>query len=239
MNLREENYYISNKPALMDEIDKAAVELTEVLKPHLAQSKIRQIMDQTRSEFENLIPELPYIGNEKNVLAAGLVTAAWSLPLFQKLEQEGLTVRDIARIIYELYERKAQSRPDEQKKRVREYYFSPAMRAYEMKRVELSQSGKYPGDWMEEFIDGDGESFDFGINFTECAIHKFLLPRGGKKYIPVFCLSDYANYRALGIGFKRTQILPLGAPYCDFRFKKDWDTPCGWPPEDLDEDLGF
>ncbi len=239
MNDRAENYYISNKPALINEFNKTTNELTGTLISHLDEPKIRQILDQTRSEFETLLPELPYIGNEDNVLAGSLVSAAWYLPLFQMLESEGMTVRDIGEIIYKMFARNAQSRPEEQKKRVRDFYFSPAMRDYEMKRTELSRSGKYPGDWVEEFIEGDGENFDFGINFTECAICKFLKPRGGIKYTSVFCLSDYANFHALDIGFKRTRTLPLGAPYCDFRFKKDWDTQSGWPPEGLAEDLGF
>jgi hypothetical protein len=109
------------------------------------------------------------------------------------------------------------------------------MRAMEIRRAKETQSGRYPGDFVSRFVEGDGENFDFGIDFTECAIYRFFEPRGGRKYVPIFCLGDYASYRAFNVGFRRTQAIINGSSWCDFRFKKDWVTPRGWPPEELEE----
>jgi len=41
------------------------------------------------------------------------------------------------------------------------------------------------------------------------------------------------------LSFKRTQTIASGASWCDFRFKKTWNTPRGWPPEELGEEFLF
>jgi hypothetical protein len=235
----EENYYVRIKPKLMEELEKTESYFKNVLTEYFDLLKIEQLLKEARVGYEDLLPQLPYIGGEENVLTEGLIGAAWSVPLFRGLEREGLSLREKAKITYERRESDIESKSLEKKNRVREFYFSPAMRDVEMKRASESQSGKYPGDWVEEYVEGDGVTFDFGINFTECALCKFFEPRGAMKYVPIFCLGDYATYRAFGIGFRRTQTIPNGAPFCDFRFKKDWETPRGWPPEELDEKFSY
>ncbi len=206
---------------------------------HMTKPKIEQLLNEARSEFVNLLPKLPYIGNETNVLASGFVNAAWCLGFFRGLEEEGLTLREIAKMMYEKMEHDAESKSQDKKRNLKEFYFSPKMRGAEVERSEKSLSGKYPGDWVSKYVDGDGKNFDFGINFTECAIHKFFSQHDALRYTPIFCLSDYASYTAFDIGFKRTQNIVLGASTCEFRFKKDWGTPRGWPPEDLEEGILF
>jgi len=233
------NYYLNAKPELMKDFAKTESYLEGVLWQYFDHTQTDRLLEETRTGFEDLLSQLPYIGGEANVFTATLIRAAWSLPLFQSLEREGLSFREIVRIGYDHKERDVESKSPEKKRKVKEFYFTPEMRALEIKRAEETQSGKYPGDFVSRFVEGDGDRFDFGIDFTECAIYNFFEPRGGLKYVPIFCLGDYAAYRSFGIGFKRTQTIANGAPWCDFRFKKGGDTPRGWPPENLVERFSF
>jgi len=235
----ENNYYVNAKPDLMRDFGEVEEYLKGVLWQYFDQPKTECLLEETRFEFEQLLSQLPYIGGESNVFTAALVRAAWCMPLFQSLEREGLPYREIAKIGYEQKEHDVETKSPEKKRQVREFYFSPDMRAVETKRAEETQSGKYPGDFVSRFVEGDGEAFDFGIDFMECAICNFFKPRGARKYVLIFCLGDYAAYRAFGIGFKRTQTIANGALWCDFRFKKDWITQRGWPPEQLEEKFSF
>lgn len=99
------------------------------------------------------------------------------------------------------------------------------------KKCQDSQLRRYPEDWVCEFVEGDGKDFDLGMDMTECGIYKFYKMQGAEQYVPYLCLGDYPQFRAFGIGMKRTQTLGNGAPKCDFRFKKRGKTPKGWPPE--------
>ncbi|MCF2138187.1 MAG: L-2-amino-thiazoline-4-carboxylic acid hydrolase [Candidatus Thorarchaeota archaeon] len=58
---------------------------------------------------------------------------------------------------------------------------------------------------------------------------------GYAKYVPYVCLADYALARSVGFGMIRTQTISNGAPKCDFRFRKDFITPSGFPPDSLEE----
>ena len=78
---------------------------------------------------------------------------------------------------------------------------------------------KYKEDFVLEHID-PGQDFDFGYNYTECAIHKLYQKKGKSEYLQYVCLGDYAMFQSYGMGFTRTQTIANGAPLCDFRFKK-------------------
>ena len=235
----EKNYYMNLKPKLMKDFKNVEDYMKNVLVQYFDQSKIEQVLRETGSEFEILLPTLPYVGGEANVLTDSLIMCAWYLPFFRALEGEGLSLREIAKIAYEKMEHDVESKSVEKKRKVREFYFSPSMQTVEINRSKETKSGKYPGDWVSEYVEGDGKIFDFGIDFTECAVCKFLEPHDALRYVPIFCLGDYATYRAFGIGFKRTQTIANGASWCDFRFKKDWETPRGWPTEELEEKFSF
>lgn len=107
-------------------------------------------------------------------------------------------------------------------------------------RTWLSQSQKrlYPENWVGDFLEGDGKAFNYGFNFTACGWLKLIDKENAGDIAPYACLCDYARMRALGIGFKRSKTIAAGADMCDFRFIKDYQTPRGWPPEDLEENKG-
>jgi hypothetical protein len=80
-----------------------------------------------------------------------------------------------------------------------------------------------------EHVEGDAETFDWGRDYIECGIVKFLHSQGADELTPCLCLTDYALFGALGIELKRTMTLAEGDKKCDFRFKKG-DSASGWPP---------
>lgn len=50
------------------------------------------------------------------------------------------------------------------------------------------------------------------------------------EFVPYICMTDFAIANATGQGFKRTMTIADGADICDFRWKKGWNSPSGWPP---------
>jgi hypothetical protein len=82
---------------------------------------------------------------------------------------------------------------------------------------------------VREHVEGDGVRFEWGMDYTECGIVKFLHSQGADEFTPYLCLTDYALFGALGIELKRTMTLAEGCEKCDFRFRKG-ESPSGWPP---------
>ncbi len=98
------------------------------------------------------------------------------------------------------------------------------------KRAERSQRREYELDFVYEFVEGDGDMFDYGYNFTECATQKFYITQGSEEFLPFYCFLDFPKSRLYELGLSRTGTLAEGCEVCDFRFKAGSGCEEEWPP---------
>ncbi|MES0344763.1 MAG: L-2-amino-thiazoline-4-carboxylic acid hydrolase, partial [Anaerolineales bacterium] len=89
-----------------------------------------------------------------------------------------------------------------------------------IKRAEGSRLRKYPGNFVLNYVEGDGQDFDYGVDYLECASCKFLEAEGAFELAPYVCAVDKTASEQLGWGLSRTMTLAEGSHKCDFRFKK-------------------
>ena len=92
---------------------------------------------------------------------------------------------------------------------------------------------------MCTFVEGDGATFDYGLDITECGICKLYQAQGAGELARYLCLSDYVVSRAFGRGLVRYKTIAEGARVCDFRYKQGRETYVhplrdGWPPTFLE-----
>jgi len=104
-------------------------------------------------------------------------------------------------------------------------------------KAALSQERRYPGDWVCTFVEGDG-TFDWGLDFGECGIKKFLEAQDALELGPYMCAVDYITIGAMGVELRRTKTLIHGCDCCDFRFVVDGTPPPAWPPRFPEKDCG-
>jgi hypothetical protein len=83
--------------------------------------------------------------------------------------------------------------------------------------------------YVFDYVPGDGVTFDYGVDYTECGTVKFLREQGAPELAPYLCPADILYSQALGWGLKRTTTLAERAERCDFRFKKDGETQVAVP----------
>ncbi len=228
-NEKEKNYYIKKKRTLLRQFDAATAIVKDVLVKQFGEEKFKEITTEARKDFEDLIPQIPYIGGKDNNLTENLVNGIILLPILRIFEQEGLNFNEIGRLAYSLYEVFYKVIPQV------EDIFSEEYISYKKEQAKDSKFRKYPGDWVFDFVEGDGKTYTWGVNYSECGIHNFYKSQGMEHLMPLLCISDYAMARAYGYGLKRTQTIGNGDPICDFRYIKDGKSPRGWPPDDLPE----
>jgi hypothetical protein len=82
------------------------------------------------------------------------------------------------------------------------------------------------------YVEGDGQDFDYGIDYIECASCKFLHEQDAAELGPYVCAVDKVASEMLGWGLRRTMTLAEGGVRCDFRFKKGGKT-CVTIPQSL------
>lgn len=233
-----DDYYIKNKARLNTQFDKSLHISKDILLERFSEMELEEIFMQMRNEFEKLIPEIPYIGGKKNSFTSMLVDGAIMLSFFRILEKKGMTYHEIGEFSYRLYEKINKRRVEKLEKAGQtpiDQFFNPTYINYCKNLAKTTQLRKYPDDWVMEYVEGDGKTFDYGLNFTECANYKFFKKLGAEIYVPFLCLADFAQANVYEFGFTRTQTIGNGDPLCDHRFLKKGTTPRAWPPETLKE----
>jgi hypothetical protein len=98
---------------------------------------------------------------------------------------------------------------------------------FSRKRIEqrrrdavVSQRRRYPDDWVFDFVEGDGRTFEWGLDYTECGIVKYLSRQGAPELAPYLCWLDYPVFAAMRVKLVRTETLAQGCQTCDFRFAR-------------------
>ncbi len=226
---KEKNYYLKKKRFLMRTFDMALIIGKQILIDNFGESKFKEISITMRNDFEALIPQIPYIGGKDNLGTDTIINATLLLPLLRTFEKEGLGYFEIGKLIYELFEALFKVTPPTYD------IFSEVYLINEKKQAKNSKLRKYPGDWVFDFVEGDGKTYSYGLDYSECGVHKFYKNQGAEHFMPIVCVADYALAQTYGYGLKRTQTIGNGAPICDFRYLKNGTTPRAWPPDNLVE----
>ena len=232
------DYYTKRKAKLLKDFDSILPMLQKILAAKFNDEKIDEIFNLMKQEYEDLIPEIPYIGGKKNFFTNYLIGGATILAIIRIIEKERFTLRDIGEFFYKLSDINNEFRKkmmEDTGKDPSQYPFEKEYMDYMKFAAETSQKRKYPEDWVADYVEGDGKTFEWGFNVYECGIYKFFKKYGAEKYVPLICLSDFSEASIFGFGFSRTQTLGNGAPLCDHRYIKDFKTPPAWPPDKIQE----
>jgi hypothetical protein len=160
------------------------------------------------------------------------------LALYRVVQRRGGTVEEAGGVIYRAAEAMFNRYPAFVRHLMGKLVFSKWRVRKMQQAARCSQRREYPGDWVGEVIEGDGETFDWGMDYTECGIVKFIHAQGADELMPYLCNLDYVIFRALGLGLKRTKTLGWGCDRCDFRIIKRGETPPAWPPTFPERDCG-
>ena len=232
---RYSDYYLSRIKNYWRQLGRLFKSSSKILPKYLDASLAVNVGEETYKEFKQVLSELPYIGGDQNMLTFTFVSSAAALAYIRVLERHGLSEEPIGRILNEVYDDVFTSLPGFVKWWLRWSEFSTGhqnkLRAYAKK----SQLRKYPGDWVMEYVEGGGDDFDFGCNYTECAVLKLFRQMGAEKYMPYVCVMDFTMSMALRTGLHRSTTLYYGGDCCDFRYKKNQLGTPALPIESLPE----
>jgi len=214
------NYYVSRKGKLVKELDQVVSRLQSELAARYGEAEADAIREQILIEFERLLPQIPYIGGRKNPLTVFIIQSAWALAFYRVLQQRGGTVEEAG----ELLQKAAGATFNATPKFLRHLYGKIRLSKLRYPRMAAAaretQKRKYPGNWVQEFIAGDGKTFDFGLDYTECGIIKFMQAQNASELVPYLCQTDYAALEAMGLHLERTETIAGGGQRCNFRISK-------------------
>ena len=213
-----ENSYRAGKWQLMLGFDLAARLARKVIVAHCGEPLAELIAVEARREYKSLIPQLPYIGGRQNPQTQILLSAALFLALYKALRAQGWAVEEIGALVYEAVETTYARVPRSLCRLYGRLGFRESSLRKARERARASQERRYAGDWVYSVVDGDGQGFDYGLDFEECGIWKFFQAQGAEEFAPYMCQLDYIASDRFGWGLVRTTMIAEGGDKCDFRF---------------------
>jgi hypothetical protein len=211
------DYYVKRQGRLLRQFNWVAARVRKFVNARYGKDA-GLLTSQARREFAALIPRLPYVGGDGNPLTEIAIAGGWLLAIYRVLRARGGSAEQAARTTHEMLDAFVRSMPLWPLR----LYGRLAFRrnaASLRRRAAQSQLRHHPGAWVYRFVEGDGRTFDYGVDYVECATCAFLDREGAPELAPYMCLSDVPIMRALGWGLTRTKTIAGGADCCDFRFK--------------------
>ncbi|PKL67657.1 MAG: hypothetical protein CVV28_05145 [Methanobacteriales archaeon HGW-Methanobacteriales-1] len=168
---------------------------------------------QIKKEYNSLLEDMPYIGGSDNPLTITITSTTQYLAVYLVLKRRGKDLKDIGEICYRHADDFFKNNSDEIMP-----MDNPQVIGFLKYMASESENRIYHGDFVFEFV--EGEDFDFGLDFKECAICKFFQEKGADEFVPYMCAMDIPESKYGCLGLKRTMTLAEGADKCDFRYKK-------------------
>jgi hypothetical protein len=229
-------YYVARRADLLAEFEREAQEWRSILARDHGAAFASQVLQEARNRFTALIPHMPFIGGDENLLTTSLIGSARCLAFYQAMSAQGESAAATGKVLYDaaraLTPGSLLAIPPAQRLTRDELMDARRWRA------ARSQELVYAWDWVYEFVEGVGGTFDYGYDFTQCATYRFYLGHNAFEFLPYYCFLDFPRCELSGLGLTRTMTLGEGHGVCDFRFKEGGKAALEWPPPFLSAEQG-
>ncbi len=217
------NAFVARTARLLKEFDKTVKRVRGVFVARFGDPLTDTMIAETRQEYANLIPQLPDLGG-KQPFTQFIISSAWFLAMYRALQRHGFSVEEAGQLIYDMSEAFLKTYPAFLRRLFGDRRFSPRYLKGLQRRAAASQQRQYAGDYVYEFVPGDAQTFDYGVDYTACATCAFYQAQGSPELARYVCAVDKLYSEMLGWGLTRTKTLAEGHDRCDFRFRKGGPT---------------
>lgn len=220
-----DEYYTARKPELLKAFDEESQHWRPTIVVQYGEDFAHTLIERSREEFEALLPHIPYIGGDENHLTDSLVGSARYLAFYKAMKKYNRTAEETGKVLYDA----ALAQTDDSPIAIppSEMLTTEQLMERRRRRAERSEERRYSEDYVYKFVIGDGEDFDYGYDFLECAAQKFYHAQGANEFTPFYCFLDYPKST---MGLSRTMTLAEGHAKCNHRFTESRKSKIGWPP---------
>ncbi len=223
--------YISRTHRLLKSFDRAISLVKPTLAARYGDESI-VLIKHSREKYIDLIPQIPYIGENNPLVDIFYLPATRHLAIFKAFQEHNKSVEEVGRLAYEIGGLEIKAIPAIVRRLVGSLWFSRWFTRRLQKRAALSRERRYPGGYLVTYTKGDGVEFDYEFAYIECAVYHFFRQQGAAELVPYLCAIDITASELMGWGLRRTVTLADGGAKCDFRFKKNGET-CVETPQSL------
>jgi len=215
--------YSSRKNQFTKSFNKILARVQPWIQTWLGEEQAERFMDESRQEYEILIARIPFMGN--SFLTLGFFSPVTRyLAVYRALQKQGWTAEETGRLIYRMGAEEALAIPPLGRRFMEVLWFSRWFRKLAKRRAIRSQQRIYPANFVTNYVEGDGQEFDYGIDYIECANCKYLQAENALEIARYVCATDKPISELMGWGLYREKTIADGSSICKFRFKKGGKT---------------
>lgn len=212
--------YSAQKNRLLRDFDHTARLVNGFVADRYGEESADALYRDARQEYEAIIPQIPRLrGARARMLNTFLRITAQEVAVYKAMKEHGKTPPDAWEICHEGIRLRLKGFPRWKARLFRWLMFSPVVKQIILRRVQKREQPRF-GDFEVRYVIGDGDDFDFGVDYVGCGNLELVKKLGAEEFAPYVCMSDIPLSNALGWGLVRTQTLADGCGHCDFRFKK-------------------
>lgn len=225
------DYYLTHQAELENAFKQALEGAEQFWAPEFGAERAAAMSSQAMEKFQQLVPNFPDVGGERNWDSQFIPIAAWYVSLYSVMRAQGKSAEDVGHLVYRIYQIELEHTPQAEAKAEGEALFSPASQAQMRDWADWTQQRTYPANWVARFIPGDGKSFDYGYDYSECGLVKYFRAQGVPELAPYVCLNDFIKSASIGSGLVRTTTIAQGDKVCNFRYRKGGEVRQNWESE--------
>jgi hypothetical protein len=194
------NHFLGREPKLMKFFDRVMKPGRKVIISRFGDQQGESLIQEFRSEFEALIPEMPLMRKDDQLLERQLILCTVYLAIYKTMKKEGKNAEEIWELCQGIVEAMVKSIPRIFRWLAKKRLFSKKEKNREMKSAEISQERQFTDDFVFQYVAGTGTGFDYGLDMTECVMCKFYSRQNAEDFLP--------------------HIFAQGDDLCDFRFQR-------------------
>lgn len=213
------DYYRRREPWLRLGLKVLFGRLRPTLETRYGSGVTEQILERTREEFSGLVGTLPYVGGARNHFTPIVVATGVMVAFHRALEERGESVETTGAILREWVDTQWTVVPGPVRRLLGGLACSAPARRQLREHAAWSQERRYPDDWVFTFEEGHGRGFDWGVEYSECAVCKLMERLEARELLPYCSLFDICASRALGLGMQLEDTLGAGGKACRARMR--------------------
>ncbi|NQT72257.1 MAG: L-2-amino-thiazoline-4-carboxylic acid hydrolase [Chloroflexi bacterium] len=181
-----------------------------------------KITEQTRNEYERLLPETPQFDGSVNVFNWAIGVNVLIVAFYRSMKTYGNTVEDVIRILIQVSEDSHGSIPTMVRWFARKFVFSRIFLRIVRRSAEKVRN--HPEGWKIDYKKGDGKTSDWYFECHECGVIKYYEKHGAAELSPYCNYIDYIQSHVLGMGMHNPKNIGQGDEKCCEYMKEGRET---------------
>jgi len=209
---------------LRRDFERSLAAVTPALVERYGAERAGFLMEDARAALARLAPRVPWIRGPRGVVFnAFLGITAQELAAFHAFRDRGHPPEEAWSWCHRVLDVRLRRVPAWRRRAVAWLMGSALIRRVVARRARGGATHRI-GGFEVRYLAGDGEGFDYGVDYLRCANRDFVVANDGAAFAPFVCLSDLTLSDMFGWGLTRTETLADGCVRCDFRFRSGGPT---------------